>query len=89
MNEEHSKVVGEGGEDGLVGFEEDISDSHSAVAQEAKLPLSVKLLQQDKTMVGQLHSSTCTKAHTHTHTNSIQFPVWKETRVYCDHKESG
>ncbi len=75
VNEEHSEVVGEGSEDGFVGFEEDISDSHGAVAQEAKLPLSVKLLQQDKTMVGQLHSSTCTKphrqirtAHTHTHT---------------------
>lgn len=62
MNEEHSEVVGEGGEDSLVGFEEDISDSHGAVAQEAKLPLSVKLLQQDKTMVGQLHSSTCSSA---------------------------
>lgn len=69
MNEEHSEVVGEGGEDSLVGFEEDISDSHGAVAQEAKLPLSVKLLQQDKTMVGQLHSSTCTK-DTHTHTQA-------------------
>jgi len=68
MNEEHSEVVGEGSKDGFVGFEEDISDRHSAVAQEAKLPLSVKLLQQDKTMVGQLHSLTCTKdAHTHTH----------------------
>ncbi|TNN68495.1 hypothetical protein EYF80_021280 [Liparis tanakae] len=50
VNEEHSEVVGEGSKDGFVGFEEDISDSHSAVAQEAKLPLSVKLLQQDKTM---------------------------------------
>lgn len=59
VNEEHSKVVGEGSEDGFVGFEEDISYSHGAVAQEAKLSLSVKLLQQDKTMVGQLHSSTC------------------------------
>lgn len=67
MNEEHSEVVGEGSKDSFVGFEEDISYGHSAVAQEAKLPLSVKLLQQDKTMVGQLHSSTCTKAHTHTH----------------------
>lgn len=86
MNEEHSEVVGEGGEDSFVGFEEDISNSHSAVAQEAKLPLSVKLLQQDKTMVGQLHSSTCTKD---THTSSNEFPVWKETKVYCDHKVSG
>lgn len=68
VNEEHPEVVGEGSEDGFVGFEEDISYSHGAVAQEAKLPLSVKLLQQDKTMVGQLHSSTCTKdTHTHTH----------------------
>lgn len=66
MNEEHSEVVGEGSEDSFVGFEEDISYGHSAVAQEAKLPLSVKLLQQDKTMVGQLHSSTCTKG-TQTH----------------------
>lgn len=67
MNEEHSEVVGESSQDSFVGFEEDISYSDSAVAQEAKLPLSVKLLQQDKTMVGQLHSSTCTKAHRHTH----------------------
>lgn len=84
VNEEHSEVVGESSKNGFVSFEEDISDSHSAVTQEAKLPLSVKLLQQDKTMVGQLHSSTCTK----THTRSNEFPVWKETRVYCDHKES-
>lgn len=70
MNEEHSEVVGEGSEDSFVGFEEDVSNSHSAVAQEAKLPLSVKLLQQDKTMVGQLHSSTCTKAHRYTHTHT-------------------
>lgn len=67
VNEEHSEVVGEGSKDSFVGFEEDISYSDRAVAQEAKLPLSVKLLQQDKTMVGQLHSSTCTKAHRHTH----------------------
>lgn len=66
VNEEHSEVVGEGCEDSFVSFEEDISYSDGAVAQEAKLPLSVKLLQQDKTMVGQLHSSTCTKTHTHT-----------------------
>lgn len=65
VNEEHSEVVGERSEYGFVSFEEDISDSHSAVTQEAKLPLSVKLLQQDKTMVGQLHSLTCTKTHTH------------------------
>lgn len=66
MNEEHSEVVGEGSKDSLVRFEEDISYSDSAVAQEAKLPLSVKLLQQDKTMIGQLHSSTCNKgAQTH------------------------
>lgn len=70
MDEEHSEVVGEGSKDSFVGFEEDISNSHGAVAQEAKLPLSVKLLQQDKTMVGQLHSSTCTKAHRHTHTQA-------------------
>lgn len=87
VNEEHSEVVGEGSEDSFVSFEEDISYSHSAVAQEAKLPLSVKLLQQDKTMVGQLHSSTCTK--TNTHTCGSEFPVWKETRVYCDHRQSG
>lgn len=68
VNEEHSEVVGESSEHGLVRLEEDISDGHSAVAQEAKLPLRVKLLQQDKTMVGQLHSSTCTKgAQTQTH----------------------
>lgn len=68
VNEEHSEVVGESSEDGLVRLEEDIADGHSAVAQEAKLPLRVKLLQQDKTMVGQLHSSTCTKgAQTQTH----------------------
>lgn len=68
MNEEHSEVVGESCKDGFVGLEEDISYGHSAVAQEAKLPLSVKLLQQDKTMVGQLHSLTCTKgAQTQTH----------------------
>lgn len=77
VNEEHSEVVGESSQDSFVGFEEDISYSDSAVAQEAKLPLSVKLLQQDKTMVGQFHSSTCTK----THTCSNQFPVWKETSL--------
>lgn len=69
MNEEHSEVVWERSEDSFVGLEEDISNSHSAVAQEAKLPLSVKLLQQDKTMVGQLHSSTCTKG-TQRHTQA-------------------
>lgn len=74
VNEQHSEVVGECSEYSFVSFEEDISDSHSAVAQEAKLPLSVKLLQQDKTMVGQLHSSTYTK----THTCSSDFPVWPE-----------
>lgn len=68
VDEEHPEVVGEGGEHGLVRLEEDVPDGHGAVAQEAKLPLRVKLLQQDKTMVGQLHSSTCTKgAHTQTH----------------------
>lgn len=68
----HSKVVGEGSEDSFVGFEEDISYSHGAIAQEAKLSLSVKLLQQDKTMVGQLHSSTCTKTHKNTHRHKRQ-----------------
>lgn len=68
VNEEHSKIVGECCEDSFVSFEEDISYSDGAVTQEAKLPLSVKLLQQDKTMVGQLHSLTCTKARAHTHT---------------------
>lgn len=66
VNEEHSKIVGECCEDCFVGFEEDISYSDGAVTQEAKLPLRVKLLQQDKTMVGQLHSLTCTKAYAHT-----------------------
>lgn len=59
VNKEHPEVVGESCKNSFVGFEEDISDGHSAVTQEAKLPLSVKLLQQDKTMIGQLHSSTC------------------------------
>ena len=80
MNKEHSEVVGEGSKDSFVGFEEDISYSHSAVAQEAKLPLSVKLLQQDKTMVGQLHSSTCTKTHKYTH---------KESWVSCMEADQG
>lgn len=62
MDKEHPEVVGESSEDSFVGFEEDVSYSHRAVAQEAKLPLSVELLQQDKTMVGQLHSSTCNKS---------------------------
>lgn len=66
VNEEHSKIVGECCKDSFMSFEEDISYSDGAVTQEAKLPLSVKLLQQDKTMVGQLHSLTCTKARAHT-----------------------
>lgn len=96
VNEEHSKVVGEGGENGLVGFEEDISDSHSAVAQEAKLPLSVKLLQQDKTMVGQLHSSTCAPFKSAEFAVSPLFvcyrrlvrPLWARSSLYCSLKNA-
>lgn len=86
MNKEHSEVVGEGSEDRFVGFEEDVSNSHSAVAQEAKFPLSVKLLQQDKTMVGQLHSSTCTKTHKHTQ-EAISFPSSSRREVVVTTKD--
>lgn len=81
VNEEHSKIVGECCEDSFVSFEEDISYSDGAVTQEAKLPLSVKLLQQDKTMVGQLHSLTCTKARAHTHTHALQSVSCLETHI--------
>src|SRR4029434_4294279 len=57
VNKEHPEVVGEGGQHGLVRFEEDVSDGNGAVAQEAKLSLGVELLQQDETVSGLLHSS--------------------------------
>lgn len=61
VNKKHSEVVGEGGQHGLVCFEEDVTDGDRAVTQEAELPLRVELLQEDKTMVGQLHTSTYTE----------------------------
>ncbi len=42
-------------------FEKDIADGDRAVTQEAKLPLRIELLQKDKTMIGQLHTSTYTE----------------------------
>lgn len=61
VNKQHPEVVGEGGQHGLVCFEEDVTDGDCAVTQEAELPLRVELLQEDKTMVGQLHTSTYTE----------------------------
>lgn len=55
---QHSEVVRECGQYGLVCFEKNVSDGDRAVTQEAKLPLRVELLQKDKTMIGQLHTST-------------------------------
>lgn len=77
--EQHSKVVGEGGKDGLVRFKKHVPDSHRAVAQETKLPLSVELLQEDKTMVGQLHSTTYTESQRETRL-SFLFRPWASER---------
>ena len=83
--EQHSEVVGEGGEDGLVRFEKDVPDGHRAVAQETELPLSVELLQQDKTMVGQLHSSTYTQRQR----DETQFPVQAGAQKNATEKQKG
>lgn len=61
MYKQHSEVVRECGQYGLVCFEKNISNGDRAVTQEAKLPLRVELLQKDKTMIGQLHASTYTE----------------------------
>lgn len=41
MNEHHTKVVGKSRENSFVGFEKNVSDGHSTVTEEAKLPLSI------------------------------------------------
>lgn len=55
VDEDHLEVVGEGGEHSSVGFEVDVSNSDCAVAQKAKLPLNVELLQQEEAVRRNLH----------------------------------
>lgn len=60
MDEDHFEVVGECRQHSPMGFEVDIPDGHSAVAQEAKLPLDIQLLQQEQAVAGHLHNTPLT-----------------------------
>lgn len=55
VDKNHLEIVGEGGQDSTVGFEVDVADGDSAVTQEAKLSLNIKLLQQEETVSRHLH----------------------------------
>lgn len=55
MYKNHFKVVWESGEDCAMSLEVYVADGNSAVAQKAKLPLDVQLLQKKQTMARHIH----------------------------------